>query len=416
MKTALVYILLFILAWPVQRVVATEPCQQLVAARTCQSLLPILETHKAHYPVLQQVLAAPDVYQVQILYTRIERIERLPKLDYYYYQLNDHKYFYPASTVKLPLAALALQWLNEQQVPHLNEDTILLTDASRPPQTAVLADPTSQTGFPSVSHYIKKILLVSDNDASNRLYELLGQTYINEQLKQKGLFNTVINHRLSVPFSDEQNRYFNPVRFIDNSGKEILSLPERQIAQSYANSQKPELGLAYIKSGELQTTPMTFIYKNRQALSDFDGVIKRIVLPEIFPVSQQFNLTAQQRELLLQYMQMRPRHSASPEYSEQHYPDNYVKYFLYGGDEQRIPDHIRYYNKNGQAFGHVIDGAYIEDTKQNVAFFLSATIYTNANQILNDDTYETETIGKPFMRELGQLLYQFELKQRKAEH
>lgn len=396
-------------------VVAADPCALVQAAVSCQPLDLILTQRKADYPVLTKVLAESDKYQVQILYTRVEPGITEPRLHYYHYQVDPSRYFYPASTVKLPLAALALQWLAEQQVPHLNEDSIMLTDTARAPQTAAHQDPTAPSGLPSISHYIKKILLVSDNDASNRLYELLGQEYIYEQLLQKGLSNTVINHRLSVPYSDDDNRYFNPVRFLSTDGNVILQLAERQVSDSYRNSQQPKLGIAYYKGGELVAEPMDFTLKNRQSLNDFDGVIKRIISPELFASEQRFGFSDKQRSLLLQYMRMMPRHSKDPEYPEQEYPDSYVKYFMFGGQPERIPDHINYYNKNGQAYGHVIDGGYIEDTKEGIAFFLTAIIYTNENQILNDDTYETDTIGQPFMRELGDLIYNYQLELKRTQ-
>lgn len=396
-------------------VAAVSPCDVLQAAASCQSLDSILTQRKADYPVLAKVLAEPEKYQVQILYTRVEPDTTEPRLHYYHYQVDPNRYFYPASTVKLPLAALALQWLAEQQKPLLTEDSIMLTDAARAPQTLAHQDPTAPSGLPSISHYIKKILLVSDNDASNRLYELLGQEYINQQLLQKGLSNTVINHRLSVPFSDDDNRYFNPIRFLSTDGNVILQLAERQISNSYRNSQQPQLGIAYYKAGELVAEPMDFTLKNRQSLNDFDGVIKRIILPELFASEQRFGFSDKQRSLLLQYMRTMPRHSKDPEYPEQEYPDSYVKYFMFSGQPERIPDHINYYNKNGQAYGHVIDGAYIEDTKEGIAFFLTAIIYTNENQILNDDTYETDTIGQPFMRELGDLIYNYQLELKRTQ-
>lgn len=396
-------------------VVAADPCVLLQAAVSCQPLDSILTQRKADYPVLTKVLAESDKYQVQILYTRVEPGITEPRLHYYHYQVDPSRYFYPASTVKLPLAALALQWLAEQQVPHLNEDSIMLTDTARAPQTVAHQDPTALSGLPSISQYIKKILLVSDNDASNRLYELLGQEYINEQLLQKGLSNTVINHRLSVPYSDDDNRYFNPVRFLSTDGNVILQLAERQVSDSYRNRQQPKLGIAYYKAGELVAEPMDFTLKNRQSLNDFDGVIKRIMLPELFAPEQRFGFSDSQRSLLMQYMRTMPRHSKNPEYPEQDYPDSYVKYFIFGGRPERIPDHINYYNKNGQAYGHVIDGAYIEDTKEGIAFFLTAIIYTNENQILNDDTYETDTIGQPFMRELGDLIYNYQLQLKRTQ-
>jgi len=40
-------------------------------------------------------------------------------------------------------------------------------------------------------------------------------------------------------------------------------------------------------------------------------------------------------------------------------------------------------------------------------------VYVNEDQILNDDKYETESIGLPFFAQLGEYLYQRELKREK---
>ena len=44
-----------------------------------------------------------------------------------------------------------------------------------------------------------------------------------------------------------------------------------------------------------------------------------------------------------------------------------------------------------------------------------ATIFTNANQTFNDDTYEYDEIALPFMRDLGKAIYEIEL-QRERPH
>ena len=40
---------------------------------------------------------------------------------------------------------------------------------------------------------------------------------------------------------------------------------------------------------------------------------------------------------------------------------------------------------------------------------LTATVYTNEDGILNDDKYEFETVGLPFLYQLGQDIYQYDL-------
>jgi hypothetical protein len=180
------------------------------------------------YPTLQKVLGDTAKYQVQIVYTQIDRNEHgNPLFTTYPFNVNDSRYFYPASTVKLPIALLALEWLEEQQFEGLNLETIMLNDSVRPSQLPAWSDSSAENGLPSIGHYIKKILLVSDNDASNRLYELLGTDYINTKLREKGLTNTVVTQRLSFPISPEENRHFNPIRFVDKSGKILLEIPGR---------------------------------------------------------------------------------------------------------------------------------------------------------------------------------------------
>ena len=381
-----------------------------------QPLQPLLSGATQQYPLLQQVLANPESYRLQIIYTRIDRdADNKPALTYYQYGLDNDRYFYPASTVKLPIALLALEWLAEQNIAGLNADTTMLTDAATDWQTSQTNDPTALTGLPSIAQYIKKILLVSDNDGSNRLYELLGQDFINQRLAAKGLAHSVINHRLSVPLTVEQNRQFNPVRFVDTKGKPILALPARSTHQQYINKDKPSLGRAYISGNELINSPMDFTDKNRFSIADFDGVIKRLIFPQLFSRQQRFNLKSEDRDLALRYMAMLPPDSINPLYDAAQYPDNYSKFLLFGGEAQQLPPDIRIFNKTGWAYGHIIDGAYITDLQQGIEFFISAVIYANKNDTLNDDQYQTDEVALPFLRQLGEYLYQHEL-QRPKKH
>ncbi|MBV2131093.1 serine hydrolase [Arsukibacterium indicum] len=376
----------------------------------CYELEPILVSSSQQYDVLQTVMKTPENFNVQVLYTQINRKpDNKVAFSHYQYGLNESRYFYPASTVKLPISILALQWLEQQNVAGLTKDTPMLTKSSRPGQTAALTDSTAESLLPSVGHYIRKILLVSDNDGYNRLYELLGQDYINNQLQQKGLSNTVINHRLSLPLAEPEQRHYNEIQFIDNSNQSILTLGARSSDTRYINSTTPTLGQAHIANGRLISSPMNFTEKNRFSIVDYTGVLKRLFFPESFDSEQLFKLNEQNRQFLIHYMGLSPSASDYPEYDEKEYPDNYAKFLLVGGDPQPIPEHLRIFNKTGWAYGHAIDGAYIVDTKNNVEFILVAVIYANENDILNDDNYQLNEIAKPFLRQLGQLIYQYEL-------
>lgn len=366
------------------------------------------------YPTLKKVLQDSSKYQVQILYTQIDRNEHAnPLMTSLEFNLDDERYFYPASTVKLPVAILALEWLEEQNIEGLDLETTMLTDSVRPSQFAAWTDSTSESGLPSIGHYIKKILLVSDNDAFNRLYELLGQDYINQKLREKGLNHTVINHRLSLPMSPEENRQFNPIRFVDKSGNVILEVPTRSTETIFSNADLPKIGKAYYSGDSLINEPLDFTYKNKFSISDFDGVVKRIVFPQAFMGDEQFKLNEEHRNFILKYMSMLPGESDFPSYPQPEYTDSYSKFFKFGTDKNPIPANFRIFNKTGWAYGHLIDGSYFVDFENGVEFFVTAVIYTNENETLNDDTYEIEEIGLPFFAELGEYLYQIELKRKK---
>lgn len=74
-----------------------------------------------------------------------------------------------------------------------------------------------------------------------------------------------------------------------------------------------------------------------------------------------------------------------------------------------MPEGVRVFNKVGWAYGFLTDASYIVDFKNKVEYMLTATIYVNSDGILNDDKYEYETVGHPFLYQLGQTIYQYEL-------
>ncbi len=53
------------------------------------------------------------------------------------------------------------------------------------------------------------------------------------------------------------------------------------------------------------------------------------------------------------------------------------------------------------------------DFETGVEFLVSAIVYVNEDEVLNDDKYEIGAVGLPFFAELGEYLYQRELKRKK---
>ncbi len=383
-------------------------------------LVDLLKQYPDHF---QTVLANPD-NKVQIIYTQIDRRKNgKPEFTDHYFNINDSSYFYPASTVKLPIAVLALQKLNELKITGLDKNSTMISEADHSGQSEVYNDPSSPDGRPTIEHYIKKILLVSDNDAFNRLYEFLGQEYINNTLHKMGYKEVQIVHRLDISLTEDENRHTNPVRFFaapsaslrrpkDTSGHLVFQKPLEASKLVYA-TRNTKMGVGFYRGGEIVNEPFDFSKKNRLSLTTLHSIVRSVMFPEAVSKKQRFKLTKEDHEFLRKYMSMTPLESKFPSYDNENYWDTYVKYFLYGTEKNISKKGIRLFNKVGKAYGFLIDAAYIADFDNNIEFMLSAVIHCNSDGIFNDDKYDYDEVGFPFMKNLGQVIYDHEIKRKK---
>lgn len=357
-------------------------------------------------------IALDPRFEVQVLYTQIDRDSlNNPAFSTHAFQLNDSKYFYPASTVKLPAVLASLEKLNTLGIP---ANARMEIDSAYSGQTPVTVDSSAVNLEPSIAQYAKKILLTSDNDAHNRLYEFLGQEAFNQRMNGRGYPLTRMSHRLSIFLTPEENARTNPMRFyVDDSL--AYEQPEQVATKDYKSELPIKRGLGYQSNGEIINEPFDFSRKNKFPLREQHQLIQALIFPESFP-DKAFNLRREDREMVLKYMSMVPGESEIVEYHEaNHYWDTYVKFLMYGSvPDVDIPDNIKIYNKVGNAYGYAIDNAYIIDTDRGVEFILSAVVHANPNQIFNDGIYGYDNVAFPFLARLGQLVYEMEVDRPKS--
>ncbi|MGB2760314.1 MAG: serine hydrolase [Maribacter stanieri] len=336
---------------------------------------------------IKRVIDSIDNYQVQIKYTQIDRKNDSVIFTDYDFQVNDSMYFYPASTVKFPTAVLALEKLNK------------IDSLSMQTKYYVEGDTIESTFAKDIS----EIFAVSDNLANNRLVEFLGFEAINQNLREKGISPVRITHRLGQRSDDLRTKHL--IIYINDSTTGITSF--------ILNKTPDELELLEIKKGvgyyeneELVEVPFNFSQKNYYPISSQHNVLKRILFPNNFEETERFHISAEQRNFLLEAMHTVPQKAG---YDATTYYDSYCKFFLYGDSKENIPEHLEIYNKVGFAYGTLTDCAYVKDTENNVEFLLTATILVNKDGIFNDDAYEYEEIGIPFLAQLGREIYHQEL-------
>lgn len=393
---------------PVQPLPAdtTPPPPVRRTARTDALLEQLLNAYPQYFDT---ILQQKDQFKLQIIYTQIDRgAANHPVFRSYYYNVDSGSYFYPASTVKMPVALLALQRLRELRVPGLDLSSSMITEQQYSKQTPVYNDPTTPDGRPTIAQYIRKIFLVSDNDAFNRLYEFLGPQYINERLHAMGYGDAAIRHRLAIPMSEDENRHTNPVSFLSAAGKSLYTQPMQVNTQPYP-SRNDSVGIAHYDDAEkLVQGPMDFSKKNRMGLEDLTSILKSILFPQAVPEHQRFNLEPDDLQFVWKYMSQLPSETTCPAYDPATYHDAYVKFLLWGAEKGPRPSNIRIFNKVGDAYGFLTDVAYIVDFDKNIEFMLSATLYCNSDGIINDNKYDYETVGFPFMKNLGKVIYDYE--------
>lgn len=388
------------------------PCISTYAQEKTDTSLQRLLLSKAS-PLLQHVLNNPDSFQYQIIYTEINRDKNnQPHFTHHYLHVNRNRYFNPASTVKLPTALVALEKLNEW-TNVIDKYSAMFTDSSYSGQTAVTGDASSANGLPSIANYIKKIFLVSDNDAYNRLYEYIGQEYLNIRLWQKGYTDTRIVRRFK-PMTEEENRHTNAIKFVEGDDTVLRQSPAySQLPIKYS---KPILvGRAhYNRYDSLINAPMDFTKHNNLPLEDLQQMLQSVLFPESVAAIQRFNLSKDDLHFLYQYLSEYPSESTHPKYDTTEFFDSYTKFFLYKSGKQKPPPNIRIFNKPGWSYGFLTDAAYIVDFAAKTEFMLSAVIYVNRDGILNDDKYEFNEIGYPFFKEIGEIIYEYD-KNRKRD-
>ncbi|NND64020.1 MAG: hypothetical protein HKN48_12590 [Flavobacteriaceae bacterium] len=353
---------------------------------------PLEKALMSNHPAIQKVMHNLVAHEVQILYTQIDK-DSMGNTVFteYSFQLDDEQYFYPASTVKLPAAVLALEWIQTL-------DSIT---------TQVPYGFKGDTSLYDLKTDLRLIFGISDNAAYNRLYELLGRDSINSKLRSKNITPVRISHRLSTP---NANRAHREPFFFWYSGDTIAFNGGKDSAIEPLELKGLHKGTGFLQNDSLIESPMDFSEKNYFPLRSQQELLKRLFYPEKYAQNQQFKLNESRHGLLSRYISDVPY---SLGFRDTTYYDAYGKFLIFGDSKDSIPHHVKIHNKVGYAYGTLTDNAYVVDEAYDIKFFLSATILVNENGIFNDNEYEYEEIGIPFLAQLGREIYLYERQRKK---
>jgi len=348
---------------------------------------------------LKEIIKEKEDYEIQVLLTKIDQYNSQVDFQEYKYQLDDNKYFYPASTIKLPIVVLALKKINElrSKGSEITLKSKIILNYKDDYSELVIRD--SITSFQNL---IADVFLVSDNSASNILIDFIGYNYFNDEMKNAGFHKTYLNHK------------FNPDPYV-NSTWQISDLDNNLISslndnQKIIKADDMTIGLEkgerrYFK-GEILDESLNFSEKNRSSITDMHNLIKYIFYPEIFDSTNTFNLYVEDYDFLRYWMSRFTYEDIGEKFiGDEKFFETYNKFFIHGDEQSVSNEQIRVYNKIGQAYGTSIDNGFIKNYQDNVEFILTATIYTNKNRVINDNLYEYDDIAVPFLAKLSRAIY-----------
>ncbi|MBT2557819.1 serine hydrolase [Hymenobacter sp. ISL-91] len=361
---------------------------------------------------LLPVVERAGEYELQIIYTQINRDARQrPTFVEHTYRLDASQYFNPASLVKLPTVALALEKLNRLHQPGLSRRSPMRTGTAFRCQTpAPYVQSADSDRVNTVGNYAKRMLLVSDNQAYNRLYEFLGQRPLNERVAELGYPETRIVRRFA-PCDTAANRYTNPIEFRNPATGQISYQQPAAVNSRPFNFPlgRVSKGRAHQAGGRIVPSPYDFTTANYLPLQSITDMLRALHFPEAVPASQRFQLNPDDYSFLLYYLHHTPHGSGYSLYQPARYFDAYKKYLYYGRQPGLAAEPgLRIYNIVGMSHGYLSDVAYFADSTNQTEFMLSAVLYVNKNGVINDGTYEYETVGLPFLAALGQQIRRYE--------
>lgn len=343
--------------------------------------------------VIKEVFSNSESYRLKIIFSQITSDKEGHKqISSWRYRDTVSEYAYPASMVKIPMAYSFMQFLNENRQFNNNLSDILIDSSSYIKERSLHDD-------------LLFMLSASDNNAFNRLYNLIGCKYINKNLQKKGYNNTYVVHR----FEQGNEKYHQtalPVKVFSRTCDSVYSHPIDSAKTILEHGLKDSLvGIGYYMSDTVISTPKSFRFHNYVDIRDVHDMMVSLFYPQ-FNDHKPYNTTTAQRDTIVKFLQHSPLNPNSVEYADTSiFHPNFLRLILYGRDKNVNYPGVEFCNKSAMAYGFMADCCHLRDTVNNVEFFLTIYIYLNRDEILNDNKYEFDTVGLPFMRKFGELIY-----------
>ena len=315
---------------------------------------------------------------------------------------EDAEYFYPASAIKLFASLAALRWWSEEREARgLTLDTPLRYCT---PRCRGRDRSNVEGGRITLRHELRKLHLVSSNEAFNRVYDLVGHERLHRELLP--FFPSLrVHHRLNT-FEDAETCLSSPaIEVLGAQGR--WRIPQRRSGLQLAPhpvSARQRVGDRSVDphQREIVEEPLDFSLKNGIRLEDFQQALLSLYRPR-HAAHPRFAAGIYRPWLnaLRGMMEEDPLRSENPRYRARSQSELRFKPLLQGLLQRRQRAQLRYSNKAGKAYGFHIENAYIEDQESGRSVFITIGLYVNSDRTLNNNRYEYRRESIPLFQAVG---------------
>lgn len=340
---------------------------------------------------LKTVLATPEKYRFEVLYG-IVREGPSPSLERHGYR-TDAEYFFPASSMKMPIALATYDRLG----------------ALRLPRAAMIRmHPVSGNAEPFVTTLERetwRALIVSDNASANRLLAIVGQREVNETLWSLGLKSARVRHGFSTGGEMDPPELSPRIEIVQAQGGTTEIPPRRSDLKLPPNDATSlDIGRAKIVEGRREEGPLSFADKNAMRLRELQDTLVRIMRPELLPAGSAPDVASKEDlAYLRQTLGTLPSASGLAGFERNIVADYQLIPFLRGLERVRAKSKLQIFTKVGQAYGFLIGNAYVVDKETGRSFFLTAAVYANPDEVMNDDNYGYDAISFPALADVAEV-------------
>lgn len=312
-------------------------------------------------PALESCLSRlRDSASIAILYSSVDRAANgMPVINTFRWH-SDSLRFFCSEPVHLPMAILALNKMSGYRTAGIDKSTTMITEAENEDQSPAYNDPRWPGGRPSLERYITNMLLLHEESSFNRVYEFLGQAWIQQEFFKRG-YRIRYSGRLEEE-SDEASRRTNPIVFYDERLKPVY----RQ-ETAYNPSDYP------VFKGETAGA-----YKNLLELESLHHLFTGLIYPERVNASERFELTREDRLFLLTNISRLREETLYPYHDTASVDDNAFFNAIMPGREG-----VRVFNTGGFTGKEILESAFIIDTARGVEFIITAAIRVENEQTLD---------------------------------